>query len=69
MKAAIAVAKQPGYFEYYHPSDEVRECESGKTLNKLVKSLDKVHRELEQINGDIANAQAARSEPKIHEDQ
>lgn len=55
LKAAIAVANQPGYFEYYVPSTEVKDVEESKILNSIVKSLEKVHRELNQINDDISH--------------
>jgi hypothetical protein len=54
LQAAIAVSKQPGYFEYYTPPKEIKDIEDSKLLNSLVRSLGKVHREIEQINSDIA---------------
>lgn len=53
IKAAIAVAKQPGYFEYYKPPSEVEQHEGDKTLNKLARHVQKIHRELEEINSEI----------------
>jgi hypothetical protein len=60
LKAAIAVANQPGYFEYYVPSQEIKDVEESKVLNSLVKSLEKVHRELNQINDDISHHHVPR---------
>jgi hypothetical protein len=57
LSAAIAVSKQPGYFDYYEPSSEIKEIEKNKVLNSLVRNLNKVHRELEQINQEIVNHQ------------
>lgn len=66
LSAAIAVSKQPGYFEYYQTPSEVKELEDSKILNSLVKSLGKVHRELEQINTEIASHhEKAAAPPKI----
>mmetsp|Transcript_23021 Transcript_23021/g.23666 ORF Transcript_23021/g.23666 Transcript_23021/m.23666 type:complete len:178 (+) Transcript_23021:39-572(+) len=55
LAAAIAVSKQPGYFEYYQPPSEIKDIEDTKVLNSLVRSLNKVHRELEQINNEISH--------------
>lgn len=60
LKAAIAVSNQPGYFEYYVPSKEVKDVEESKVLNSIVKSLEKVHRELNQINEDISHHHVPR---------
>jgi hypothetical protein len=53
LKAAIAVSKQPGYFEYYTPPPEVEQAEGDKTLNKMARQVQKIHRELEEINSEI----------------
>ncbi|CAE7545988.1 unnamed protein product [Symbiodinium microadriaticum] len=63
LSAAIAVAKQPGYFEYYETPSEVREIEDSKILSSLVKSLGKVHREIDQINSEIAHHHQKGPEP------
>ena len=60
LQAAIAVANQPGYFEYYVPTQEVKDIEETRVLNSLVKSLNKVHRELNQINEDISHHHVPR---------
>ena len=56
INAAIAVAKQPGYFDYYAASDDIKHAEEKKTLNHLAKEIQKVHLELEQLNGEIHTA-------------
>jgi len=56
--AAIAVSKQPGYFEYYTPPEEVKNAEEGKTLNKLARQVSKVHGEIEALNAEIAQTSA-----------
>lgn len=55
--AAIAVSKQPGYFDYYEPSTDIKDIEKNKILNNLVRNLNKIHRELEQINSEISQQQ------------
>jgi hypothetical protein len=42
-----------GYFEYYKPSDEVKDTEDGKILNQFARNIAKVHAELDQINSEI----------------
>ncbi len=72
LSAAIAVSKQPGYFEYYQPTHEIKEIEENKLLNSLVKSLNKVHNELDQIQHEISSHnerslmnQSLKMEPNI----
>lgn len=67
--AAIAKSKQAGYFEYYQPSDEVRQAESQKTLNSMARKIAKVHNEIEQINNEIALATAVAKGKTPPEDQ
>lgn len=59
LKAAIAVARQPGYFEYYAPPPEVEQHEGDKTLNKMARQVQKIHRELEEINAEITSIEHA----------
>jgi hypothetical protein len=54
LQAAIAVAKQPGYFEYYVAPDDLKNIEDNKVLNSLARGIQKLHMELEQINTEIA---------------
>ena len=57
--AAIATAKQPGYFQYYEKPDKVKQAESQKELNSMARKIAKVHNELEQLNNEITSATAA----------
>lgn len=63
LSAAIAVSKQPGYFEYYETPSELKELEDSRILNSIVKSLGKVHRELDQINSEISHRHEKAPEP------
>lgn len=62
LKAAIAVSRQPGYFEYYTPPPEVEAYEQDKVLNQLARQVQKVHRELEEINSEIATLENANKD-------
>jgi hypothetical protein len=66
IQAAIAVSKNPGYFEYHETPDDLHRVEEKKILNSLARSVQKVHKELEQINEDIAQTTVA-SKPKVPE--
>lgn len=66
LMAAIAVSKQPGYFEYYTPPEEVKNAEEGKLLNKLARQVSKVHGEIEAINSEIAQA-SSKPPPKAND--
>jgi hypothetical protein len=57
--AAIATAKQPGYFQYYEKPDKVKQAESQKELNSMARKIAKSAHELEQLNNEIASATAA----------
>ena len=63
----VLVAMQPGYFEYYKASDEVVSIENQKVLNSLARAVQKVHREIEQINEEIAQRYASAPKPVIAE--
>jgi hypothetical protein len=54
--AAIAMSKKPGFFEYYQPSDEVKEFERDKVLSKLTRQIGKLHNEIVSINEEITLA-------------
>lgn len=64
LQAAIAVARQPGYFEYYTTPDDLKQVEEHKVLNNLARSIQKIHQELEQINAEIHTMEMKRSQPK-----
>ena len=42
LQAAIAVSKQPGYFHYYTPTNEVLEIENNKILNALARKISSI---------------------------
>jgi len=67
LQAAIAVAKQPGYFEYYATPDDLKHVEDNKVLNSLARAIQKLHLELEQINAEIATLEAKRPAPKMND--
>ena len=47
--AAIAVAQQPGFFEYYTPSDEVKGVERQGELKKLTMQIQRFQKEIDQV--------------------
>lgn len=57
LNAAIAVSKKPGYFDYYVAPDDIKRTEEKRVLNALARSVQKVHKELEQINAEIDQAE------------
>lgn len=69
LNAAIAVSKKPGYFDYYVASDDIKRTEEKRVLNGLARSVQKVHKELEQLNEEIRqaehSAQAARMQATL----
>ncbi len=65
LHAAIAVSKKPGYFEYYAASDDIKQTEEKKVLNSLARSVQKTHKELEQLNDEIALAESHIAKPQI----
>jgi len=65
LQAAIAVAKQPGYFEYYETPEELKVIEGNKTLNSLARAIQKMHQELEQLNSEISVMEAKIQQPKM----
>lgn len=60
LQAAIAVSKKPGYFEYYAAPDDIKRTEEKKVLNYLARKVQSLHKELEQINEEIAHAEAQK---------
>jgi len=67
LKAAIAVSRQAGYFQYYSPSPACKEAEESKVLNQYARTIAKLHNELTQIDAEIALATAELSKPKMVE--
>eukprot|EP01041_Mallomonas_annulata_P009578 gene9578-19904_t len=52
LHAAIAVSKQPGYFEYHSPSTDI--VDKSKTLHSYSKSIKKIGNEIEQIEKEMS---------------
>jgi hypothetical protein len=69
LHAAIAVSKKPGYFEYYVANDDIKRTEEKKMLNALARSVQKTHKELEQINEEIALAESHQHAQKLQQQQ
>ena len=53
LQAAIAVAQQPGFFEYYKVSEEVKKIEKMDELKKLTKKIKRFQKEIDQVNSEI----------------
>eukprot|EP01038_Epipyxis_sp_PR26KG_P008080 gene8080-10947_t len=58
LHAAIAVSRKPGYFEFYQPPDDIKQTEDKKVLNNYARLIQRVHKELEQIDEEIQAATA-----------
>ena len=65
LQAAIAVSKQPGYFEYHSPSPEVKQVEGNKVLSHLTRNVEKVNREIEQIDSEIDQLKAHKESKPV----
>ncbi|GMH77421.1 hypothetical protein TL16_g07400 [Triparma laevis f. inornata] len=63
LQAAIAVAQQPGFFEYYQPSAEVKAVESTNELKKLTQKIKRMQKEIDQVNSEIVVARPKKSDP------
>ena len=59
--AAIAVSQQQGFHEYYETPKELKEIEEQRVLNSLARGVQKVHRELLSLNGEIESLEASKS--------
>ena len=53
LKAAVAVSKQPGFFEYHKHSAEVQRAYDRKTCNQMVKKIARTQQDLDAIEEDI----------------
>jgi len=62
LQAAIAVAQQPGFFEYYKVSEEVTSTVKQNELKKLTKQIKRIQKEIDIVNNEIA---AARPKPQV----
>ena len=60
LKAAVAVSKQPGFFEYHKHSTEVQRAYDRKTCNQMVKKIARTQQDLDAIEEDIRAREAAR---------
>ena len=60
LKAAVAVSKQPGFFEYHKHSAEVQRAYDRKTCNQMVKKIARTQQDLDAIEEDIRAREAAR---------
>ena len=47
----------PGYFEYYSTPEDLKKVEEKKVLNNLARNIQKLHKELEDINEEIAQSE------------
>mmetsp|Transcript_8293 Transcript_8293/g.8451 ORF Transcript_8293/g.8451 Transcript_8293/m.8451 type:complete len:204 (-) Transcript_8293:248-859(-) len=55
VKAAIAVARQPGYFEYHQAPPDI--VEKAKILPQYTRNISKLHNEITQIDAEMAREQ------------
>ena len=60
LKAAVAVSKQPGFFEYHKHSAEVPRAYDRKTCNQMVKKIARTQQDLDAIEEDSRAREAAR---------
>ena len=58
LEVAISVSKRPGYFHYYEPDPKIRELEQSKVLENLVAAIQRVGRDIEQLDREIAQIRA-----------
>ncbi|GMI26565.1 hypothetical protein TeGR_g11946 [Tetraparma gracilis] len=63
LQAAIAVAQQPGFFEYYQVNDECKSAEKQNELKKLTQNIKRFQKEIDQVNSEIAANQPKKSVP------
>ena len=60
--AAVAVSKQPGFFEYYQHNDQVRRVYETNECGALVKRIARTQKELDVIEGEIKHRETTRAE-------
>jgi len=60
LKAAVAVSKQAGFFEYHKHSAEVQRAYDRKECNQLVKKIARTQQDLDAIEEDIRGKEAQR---------
>ncbi|GMI50353.1 hypothetical protein ScalyP_jg3206 [Parmales sp. scaly parma] len=62
LQAAIAVAQQPGFFEYHEVSDEAKSVVKQSELKKLTKQIQRIQKEIDIVNSEI---RATRPKPQV----
>ena len=67
LKAAVAVSKQPGFFEYHKHSAEVQRAYDRKTCNQMVKKIARTQQDLDAIErtSKLGKLPVAQSRKKI----
>ena len=65
--AAIAVSNQSGYHDYYETPKELKEIEDQKVLNTIARAIQKVHREVVQINEEIQQCEASQPKARVED--
>ena len=64
LSAAIAVAKKPGYFDYYEPNNDIKSIESNHILKKITNQIGALTTELQVINEEISSIKLIHSQQK-----
>jgi hypothetical protein len=57
VRAAISVARQPGYFKYYKPPAEVAAAERSGALAASVRDVQKLQMDIDAVAADLAGVQ------------
>lgn len=60
LDVAVVVSKQPGFFEYYKPTQEVERIVRQGDMSKLTRKLARLEQEISSINSEMAALEAAR---------
>mmetsp|Transcript_9798 Transcript_9798/g.31900 ORF Transcript_9798/g.31900 Transcript_9798/m.31900 type:complete len:167 (+) Transcript_9798:74-574(+) len=55
--AAVAVAKRPGFFEYYEPPDAVREILETGRCGSLVRRMRRLQKDIDRLDADLRDLQ------------
>lgn len=64
LEAAVVASKRAGYFHYHEPSEEVERIEHGKLLEKKLREITKLQKEIDEVNRQIRERHETRREPK-----
>lgn len=54
VRAAIVVARQPGYFNYYKPPPEIEAAERNGAIASYVREIQRCQGDIDAVNADIA---------------